>query len=43
MKKLKKCNKICWELMELTEKQAEIIKKFSVKIKELESIIESLE
>jgi exonuclease VII small subunit len=29
--------------MELTEKQAEIIKKFSVKIKELESIIESLE
>jgi hypothetical protein len=37
-----KCNKICWELMKLTEKQAKIIKKFSIRIKELESIIESL-
>jgi exonuclease VII small subunit len=29
--------------MELTERQAEIIKKFAKRIKELESIIESLE
>ena len=40
MKKLK-CNKICWELMKLTEKQAKIIKKFATRIKELESIIDS--
>ena len=36
-----KCNKICWKLMELTEKQTKIIKKFATKIKELESIIDS--
>ena len=41
MKKLKECKDVCWELMKLTEKQAKIIKKFAVKIKELESIINS--
>ena len=36
-----KCSKICWELMELIEKQAKIINKFATRIKELESIIDS--
>ena len=36
-----KYNKICWELMEIIEKQAKTIKELSMKIKELESIIDS--
>ncbi|MFW6015056.1 MAG: hypothetical protein ACOCRK_01310 [bacterium] len=35
------CSKVCWELMELTEKQAKTIKNLSMKIKELESIIQA--
>lgn len=41
MKKLKKCSKVCWELLELTELQSKKIKKLTLKIKELESIFES--
>ena len=41
MKKLKKCSKVCWDLLELTESQTEKIKKLTLKIKELESIIDS--
>ncbi len=33
------CNKVCWELMELTEKQAMMIKKLTIRVKELESIL----
>ncbi len=34
----KKCSKVCWELLELTEKQEEIIKRLTLKIKELEAL-----
>lgn len=44
-KKLKnqKCTKLCWELMELVESQAELIKKLALEIKELEAILAGIE
>ncbi len=33
------CSKVCWELLELTEHQADVIKRLTHKIKELENII----
>ena len=33
------CSKVCWELLELTEQQAETIRKLTYKLKELESIV----
>lgn len=35
-----RCSKACWELMELVERQAETIKKLTLKIKELEALLE---
>jgi hypothetical protein len=33
------CSKVCWELLELTEQQAETIRKLAYKLKELEAIV----
>ena len=33
------CSKVCWELLALTEQQAEIIQKLTYKLKELEAVI----
>ncbi len=38
-KKGPKCSKVCWELMDLVEHQAGIIKKLTLQIKELEAIL----
>ena len=38
-----KYSKVCWELLELTEQQAELINKLVVRVKELESILEVVE
>jgi len=39
---MKKCrSKACWELLELVEKQNKIIKKLTMRNRELESIIEA--
>ena len=35
----KLCSKVCWELLELTEQQAETIRKLTYKLKELEAVI----
>lgn len=35
-----KCSKICWDLMELVEMQAQTIKKLSERVRELESLLE---
>jgi len=35
-----RCSKVCWELLELTEKQAELIQKLIVRVKELEAILQ---
>lgn len=40
MKETKKCSRVCWELLELTEKQAEVIDKLVYKIKQLEALLE---
>ena len=37
------CNKVCWELLELTEKQAKLIRKLALRVKELEAILEAEE
>ena len=42
MMERRKCrSKICWELLELAEKQSETIKRLSIRNRELESIINS--
>lgn len=33
-----KCSKVCWDLLELTEKQAELIQKLTLRVKELEAL-----
>lgn len=33
------CSKVCWELLALTEQQTEIIKKLTLRVKELESLL----
>lgn len=33
------CSRVCWELLELTERQTELIKKLTYKLKELEAIV----
>lgn len=33
------CSRVCWELLKLTEKQTELIKKLTYKLKELEAIV----
>lgn len=35
-----KCSKVCWGLLELTEKQKDIIERLTLKIKELEALLE---
>jgi len=34
-----KCSKVCWDLIEIVEKQANLIKKLTWQVKELESIL----
>ena len=36
----RKCSKICWDLLELTERQAELIHKLTLRVKELEAILD---
>ncbi len=33
------CSRVCWELLELTEKQTELIKKLTYRLKELEAVV----
>ena len=40
MSKPQKCSKVCWDLMELTEQQAALIAELSLRVKELETILE---
>lgn len=35
-----KCSKVCWYLLELTELQTKIIKDLTLKVKELEALLE---
>ena len=37
---MEKCSKVCWELLELTEKLKDIIERLTLKIKELEALLE---
>ncbi len=36
---MSECNKVCWDLLELTEKQAELIQKLTLRVKELEALL----
>lgn len=40
MAERKTCSKVCWDLLELTEKQAELIQKLTLKVKELEALLQ---
>jgi len=33
------CSKVCWDLLELTNKQAELIQKLTLRVKELEALL----
>lgn len=35
-----RCTKVCWDLLELTERQAELIHKLTLRVKELEAILD---
>lgn len=36
-----RCTKTCWELMELVEFQAKVIKQLASRVRELESLLEA--
>ncbi len=36
------CSKTCWDLLELTERQTELIVKLTLKVKELEALLEGV-
>lgn len=38
-----KCSKVCWDLLELTEKQSALITKLTLRVKELESVLRAEE
>lgn len=37
---MNECTKICWDLLELNEKQAELIQKLTLRVKELEAFLD---
>lgn len=36
-----RCSKVCWELMELVEKQAKLIRRLVLRVQELEAVLEA--
>lgn len=40
MSKYQICSKVCWDLMELTERQATLIARLTLRVRELETILE---